>query len=138
MKILPLAALAALACALALPAAAQNATYQAVPAEQDPRQTPEGLARTRALNAEVMARIVAVDQHNASAADANAMNRANASMDAQATARADAAYETDRADYEARVRAVAAAEAQYEADMAVWRERVRACESGVRAACSPE
>ena len=125
MKMLPLAALAALACAVALPAAAQSRSgHEALPPEQDPTQTPAELARTRALNAEVLGRIVAVDQHNAAAANANAVNMSNASIDAEAAARADANFEADRA--------------QYEADMAVWRERVRDCEAGIRAACSPQ
>ena len=144
MKTLTLAALAALATAIALPAAAQTRSAQAVPnhetlpPEQDPTQNPDELAQTRALNAEVVARLDAVDRHNAEAALTNAGNQAAHDMDLEAGARANATYETDRANYEANVRAAAAAEAQYEADMAVWRERVRACESGVRAACSPE
>ncbi len=144
MKTLMLAALAALTTAIALPAAAQTRSaqsvpnHEALPAEQDPTQNPAELARTRALNAEVVARLDAVDRHNADAEATNAANRTAHAMDLEAEARANATYEADRANYEAEVRAVANAEAQYEADMAVWRERVRACENGVRAACSPE
>lgn len=139
MKMLPAAALAALACAVALPAAAQSRSgHEALPRQQDPTQTAEGMARTDSLNAEVLGRIVAVDQHNAAAAQANAANQTNHALDMEAAARADAAYQADRANYEAYVRASQAAGRQYETDMAVWRERVRACESGVRAACSPE
>ncbi len=137
MKMLPLVAALAFA-AVAMPAAAQSRSgHEALPPEQDPTQTPEELAQTRSLNADVLNRIVTVDQHNAAAAESNAAGQANAELDAEAAARAEANYEADRANYEAQVRASAAAEAQYEADMAVWRERVRACESGVRAACSP-
>lgn len=145
MKTLTLAALAAVAtAAIALPAAAQTRSaaavpnHEALPPEQDPTQNPDELARTRALNAEVVARLEAVDRHNAEAEATNAANRTAHAMDMEAEARATATYEADRAAYEATVRASAAAQAQYEADMAVWRERVRACESGVRAACSPE
>ena len=139
MKMLPVATLAALACAVALPAAAQSRSgHENLPRQQDPAQTAEGMARTDALNAEVLARLQAVEQHNAAIAQANATNQANAALDAEAAARADAAYQADMANYEAAVRASSAAQAQYEADMAVWRERVRACESGVRAACSPQ
>ncbi len=139
MKTLPLIAVAAVACAVALPAAAQSRSgHEALPRQQDPTQTADGLARTDALNAEVLGRIVAVDQHNAAAAQANAANQAEHALDMEAAARADARYQQDRAEYEAYVRASQAAGRQYELDMAVWGERVRACESGVRAACSPQ
>lgn len=139
MKMLPLVALATLACAVALPAAAQSRSgHEALPRQQDPTQTADGMARTDSLNADVLGRIVAVDQHNAMVAETTATIQANAALDAEAAARADANYQTDRANYEAYVRASQAAGRQYEHDMAVWRERVRACESGVRAACSPQ
>ena len=137
MKMLPAAALAALACAIALPAAAQSRSgHENLPRHQDPKQTAEGMARTDSLNSEVLGRIVAVDQHNAAAAEANAAAQANASLDAQAAARADAAYQADLANHQAAVRAAEAAQAQYEADMIVWRQRVRDCEAGIRAACA--
>lgn len=144
MKTLTLAALAVLTTAIALPAAAQTRSaqsvpnHEALPAEQDPTQDPAELARTRALNAEVVARLDAVDRHNAEAEATNAANRTAHAMDLEAEARANATHEADVAAYEASARAAAAAQARYEADMIVWRQRVRDCESGVRAACAPE
>lgn len=143
MKTLTLAALAALTTAVALPAAAQTRSaqsvpnHEALPPEQDPTQDPAELAQTRALNAEVVARLEAVDRHNAQAEATNAANRTAHAMDLEAEARANATHEADVAAYEASARAAAAAQAQYEADMIVWRQRVRDCESGVRAACAP-
>lgn len=138
MKMLPLAALTALACAAALPAAAQSRSgHEALPRHQDPTQTAAELAQTDSLNAEVLARLQAVEQHNAQVERTNATNQANAALDAEAAARANAAYQADVASYEVAARAASAAQAQYETDMAVWRERVRACESGIRSACAP-
>ncbi len=144
MKTLALAALAALTTAIALPAAAQTRSaqqvpnHEALPPEQDPTQNPAELARTRALNAEVVARLEAVDRHNAEAEATNARNLEAHAAEMDRLSRDDAAYQAELRIYEANVRAVAEADARYETDMAIWRERVRACESGVRAACSPE
>lgn len=144
MKTLALAALAALTAAVALPAAAQTRpahsvpNHEALPPEQDPTQDPVELAQTRALNAEVVARLEAVDRHNAEAEATNARNLEAHAAEMDRLSRDDAAYQAELRIYEADVRAVARADAQYESDMAVWRERVRACERGVRAACAPE
>lgn len=139
MKMLPLVSLAAIACTVALPAAAQSRSgHEALPRHQDPTQTAEGMARTDSLNGDVLGRLQAVEQHNAEAARTNATIQANASLDAEASARANTAYQADLANYEAATRAAAAAQAQYDADMIVWRQRVRDCEAGIRAACSPQ
>lgn len=96
----------------------------------DSEQTPEELARTQALNAEIAARNDA-----AAKAEAEALARYDAD---QARYQEDAARaEAERLNYEANVRAAEAAQAQYERDQAVWEERVRACNAGVRAACQP-
>lgn len=113
---------------------ARGEAYHRAP---DSQQTPEELARTAALNAEIAARN---DQAEArEQADIAAYEASKAEYEAAARAyEAEAsAAATARANYEADLRAAEAARAQYERDQAEWRRRVAACESGVRSACAP-
>lgn len=94
----------------------------------DEAQTPEELAATTRLNAEIAARNDAASKQES----------ADQAAYAQARADYEASVERGRAErlnYEEGVRTSEAAQRQYEADRARWEQRVRDCNAGVRTAC---
>lgn len=106
---------------------ARGETYHRAP---DATQTPEELARTAALNAEIAARNDQAEARDRAAAEEYRAAQARHQLAASAAATAQAQYEAD-------LRAAQNAQAQYERDQAEWRRRVEACNAGVRAACGP-